>query len=38
MEPSVLKNILDVGETIGVEFKRCGNGIEMMFMRLSVLS
>ncbi len=23
-----LKAILDVGETIGVEFKRCGNGIE----------
>ena len=28
MESSMLKNILDVGETIGVEFKRCGNGIE----------
>lgn len=28
MESSILKNILDVGETIGVEFKRCGNGIE----------
>ena len=28
MEPSILKKILDVGETIGVEFKRCGNGLE----------
>lgn len=28
MESSMLKNILDIGETIGVEFKRCGNGIE----------
>ena len=28
MESSILKNILDVGETIGVEFKRCGNSIE----------
>ena len=28
MEPSILKNILDVGETIGVEFKRCSNGID----------
>lgn len=28
MESSILKSILDVGETIGVEFKRCGNGIE----------
>ena len=22
-----LKSILNIGETIGVEFKRCGNGI-----------
>lgn len=28
MEQSILRNILLVGETIGVEFKRCGNGIE----------
>ncbi len=28
MDVVQLKAILDVGETIGVEFKRCGNGIE----------
>lgn len=28
MNALLLKNILDIGETIGVEFKRCGNGIE----------
>ncbi len=28
MEQSKLKNIFEIGETIAVEFKRCGNGIE----------
>ncbi len=27
MDTSEIKSILAVGETIGVEFKRCGNGI-----------
>ena len=28
MDEKTLKWILEVGETIAVEFKRCGNGIE----------
>ncbi|CDE54758.1 putative uncharacterized protein [Roseburia sp. CAG:303] len=28
MDLTKLQSILKVGETIGVEFKRCGNGIE----------
>ncbi len=28
MDSKMIKTILDVGETIAVEFKRCGNGIE----------
>ena len=28
MDSKKIKTILDIGETIGVEFKRCGNGIE----------
>lgn len=28
MDAGTIKTILDVGETIAVEFKRCGNGIE----------
>ena len=28
MDSKKIKTILDMGETIGVEFKRCGNGIE----------
>lgn len=28
MDLSTLQSVLEIGETIGVEFKRCGNGIE----------
>ena len=28
MDSKKIKTILDIGETIAVEFKRCGNGIE----------
>lgn len=28
MDNNVLKSILEIGETVAVEFKRCGNGIE----------
>lgn len=28
MDKDVLKSILEIGETVAVEFKRCGNGIE----------
>ena len=28
MEANMIKSILKIGETIAVEFKRCGNGIE----------
>ena len=28
MDAGTIKTILNVGETIAVEFKRCGNGIE----------
>ncbi len=28
MDGKALKHILDIGETIAVEFKRCGNRIE----------
>lgn len=28
MDSKAIKEILDIGETIAVEFKRCGNGIE----------
>ena len=28
MDLTILKSILTIGETIAVEFKRCGNGIE----------
>lgn len=28
MEVNTIKSILKIGETIAVEFKRCGNGIE----------
>ena len=28
MDSKTLKTILEVGETVAVEFKRCGNGIE----------
>ena len=28
MDSKKIKAILDIGETIAVEFKRCGNGIE----------
>lgn len=28
VDATVIKSILDIGETIAVEFKRCGNGIE----------
>ena len=28
MDEKTFKEILDIGETIAVEFKRCGNGIE----------
>lgn len=28
MELKILQSILTVGETIAVEFKRCGNGID----------
>ncbi len=28
MDSKVIKSILEIGETIAVEFKRCGNGIE----------
>lgn len=37
MDAKTLKTIFEIGETIAVEFKRCGNGIEMMFMRRYVL-
>lgn len=28
MDLKTLKSVLEIGETIAVEFKRCGNGIE----------
>ena len=28
MDTRTMKTILEIGETIAVEFKRCGNGIE----------
>ncbi|GAB6105132.1 hypothetical protein JCM17039_18860 [Blautia glucerasea] len=28
MDLKILKSVLEIGETIAVEFKRCGNGIE----------
>lgn len=28
MDLSTLQSVLTIGETIAVEFKRCGNGIE----------
>ncbi|MCI9618753.1 MAG: winged helix-turn-helix transcriptional regulator [Dorea sp.] len=28
MDSKIMKNMLEIGETIAVEFKRCGNGIE----------
>ena len=28
MDLNILQSVLEIGETIGVEFKRCGNGIE----------
>ena len=28
MDLSTLNSILKIGETVAVEFKRCGNGIE----------
>ena len=28
MDLNILQTVLNIGETIGVEFKRCGNGIE----------
>ena len=28
MDAKIIKSILEIGETIAVEFKRCGNGIE----------
>lgn len=28
MDAGTMKSILDIGETVAVEFKRCGNGIE----------
>ena len=28
MDINTIKSILDIGETVAVEFKRCGNGIE----------
>lgn len=28
MDSKTLKTILKIGETVAVEFKRCGNGIE----------
>ena len=28
MDAKTLKTIFEIGETIAVEFKRCGNGIE----------
>ena len=28
MDLNTLQSVLNIGETIGVEFKRCGNGIE----------
>ena len=28
MDNKTLKTILTIGETVAVEFKRCGNGIE----------
>ncbi|MDD2959278.1 MAG: putative DNA binding domain-containing protein [Lachnospiraceae bacterium] len=28
MDSNTLKTILKIGETVAVEFKRCGNGIE----------
>lgn len=28
MDLKTLKFVLEIGETIAVEFKRCGNGIE----------
>lgn len=28
MDSTTIQSILDIGETIAVEFKRCGNGIE----------
>lgn len=28
MDVSTLQSILTIGETVAVEFKRCGNGIE----------
>lgn len=28
MDLNILRSVLEIGETIGVEFKRCGKGIE----------
>ena len=28
MDINTLESILEIGETVAVEFKRCGNGIE----------
>lgn len=28
MDAKTLKTVFEIGETIAVEFKRCGNGIE----------
>ena len=28
MDINTMKSILDIGETVAIEFKRCGNGIE----------
>ena len=28
MDAKIIKSMLEIGETIAVEFKRCGNGIE----------
>ena len=30
MDLATLQSILTIGETVGVEFKRCGNGIRYL--------
>ena len=32
MDLNTLQSVLNIGETIGVEFKRCGNGIDQTYM------
>lgn len=38
MDSKTIKTMLKIGETIAVEFKRCGNGIETMYTRQFALS